>query len=332
MREADDGVTVEAIKATQHFLMFAPKAIDLPKLVATLRSQLSSTRQPLKVAAVNSVYQLVQRDAALMSKIGGDGLVQELFALLDDDPSIEGVRDAITSWLRQTADVHPSGWIDLCQRIMLRSAGSNQPVEGAVAVSSFVDEESQGLGLETEGGARPGAAAARTTSRWRTQLFALQCLHEVFLTVAKSGRLEHFDIVRARAVRANRRGLLVTRVADLIKMAFTASTAQVMDIRLEGLVVLRDVIEVRPGAFFELVPRLLTHPRAHRTSASLKISTSKKLSSSNSTRPPSPPPSLPPLLPTRTPRSSRRLFRSAPSSLGRESSRRSRRWVVSSSS
>ncbi|GAA5914098.1 hypothetical protein JCM5296_003575 [Sporobolomyces johnsonii] len=244
--EKDDGISVEAIKATQHFLIFAPDALDHATLVSNLRSQLSSTKQPLKVAAVNSVYQLVQRDAALMSKLGGDGLVRELFALLDDDPSIEGVRDAIMSWLRQTADSNPSGWIDLCQRIMSRSAGTAQKPDVAAAPSAmptFTDEESQGLGLEAEGGARPGAAAARTTSRWRTQLFALQCLHEVFVTVAKSGRREHFDIARARAVRANRRGLLITRVSDLIKMAFTASTAQVMEIRLEGLVVLKDVID-----------------------------------------------------------------------------------------
>ncbi|KAK4701730.1 HEAT repeat-containing protein 5, partial [Phenoliferia sp. Uapishka_3] len=249
VNEPDDGITVEAIRATQHFLMFAPRSMNLTKLVGRLRTQLSSTRQPLKVAAVNSVYQLVQRDAALMSKLGGDGLVQDLFALLDDDPSIEGVRDAITSWLRQTSDANPSGWIDLCQRIMSRSAGANKMTEVSnTPMMSFADEESQGLGLEADGGARPGAASARSNSRWRTQLFALQCLHEVFLTVAKSGRLEHFDIARARAIRANRRGLLVTRVADLIKMAFTASTAQVMQIRLEGLVVLRDVIENFSGS------------------------------------------------------------------------------------
>ncbi|GAA6010487.1 hypothetical protein JCM11491_006962 [Sporobolomyces phaffii] len=246
--EKDDGISVEAIKATQHFLIFAPSTLDHTTLVSNLRSQLSSTKQPLKVAAVNSVYQLVQRDAALMSKLGGDGLVRELFALLDDDPSIEGVRDAIMSWLRQTADSNPSGWIDLCQRIMSRSTGTaNAQVDASSTLPSvaggLADEESQGLGLEAEGGARPGAANARTTSRWRTQLFALECLHEVFVTVVKSGRREHFDIARARAVRANRKGLLITRVSDLIKMAFTASTAQVMEIRLEGLVVLKDVID-----------------------------------------------------------------------------------------
>ncbi|SGY43227.1 BQ5605_C001g00003 [Microbotryum silenes-dioicae] len=255
VNEEDDGIAVEAIKATQHLLMFAPDALNRQQLVATLRGHLSSSsRHLLKVAAVNSVYQLVQRDAASMSKVGGDGMVQQLFELLDDDPSIEGVRDAITSWLRQTAEANPSGWIDLCQRIMSRSTGAAKAVATAAAAasssgggggadttnaqSSFADEEIQGLGLD-DGGLK----ASKATSRWRTQLFALQCLHEVFVTVAKSGRREHFDIARARVVRANRRGLLITRVGDLIKMAFTASTAQVMQIRLEGLVVLRDVIE-----------------------------------------------------------------------------------------
>ncbi|GJN93690.1 hypothetical protein Rhopal_006747-T1 [Rhodotorula paludigena] len=243
--ERDDGISVEAIRATQHFLIFAPDALDHATLVANLRAQLSSSKQPLKVAAVNSVYQLVQRDAALMSKLGGDGLVRELFALLDDDTTIEGVRDAIMSWLRQTADANPSGWIDLCQRIMSRSAsaGAVKKADAQLAPGEVADEEAQGLGVDSENGARPGAPTARASSRWRTQLFALQCLHEVFVTVLKSGRREHFDVARARALRASRRGLLITRVADLIKMAFTASTAQVMEIRLEGLVVLKDVID-----------------------------------------------------------------------------------------
>lgn len=250
LEKDDEGISVEAIRATQHFLIFAPDALDHAELVSNLRAQLSSPRQPLKVAAVNSVYQLVQRDAALMSKLGGDGLVRELFALLDEDTTIEGVRDAILSWLHQTADANPSGWIDLCQRIMSRSASVDRRVEKAsvVVAGAVADEEVQGLGVSDDNDARPGAPTARASSRWRTQLFALECLHEVFVTVLRSGRREHFDVAQARAVRANKRGLLITRVADLIKMAFTASTAQVMEIRLEGLVVLKDVIDVRPGA------------------------------------------------------------------------------------
>jgi len=43
--------------------------------------------------------------------------------------------------------------------------------------------------------------------------------------------------------------LLFTRISDLIKMAFTASTAYVTEIRLEGLVLLKDIIEVNALRF-----------------------------------------------------------------------------------
>ena len=253
-QEPDEGVIVEAIRATQHFLIFAPDEIDEVRLVGQLSNHLASSRQPIKLAAVNSVYQLVQRDAVMMSKLGGNGLVEKLFRLLDEENGIEGVRDAITSWLRQTADANPSGWIDLCQRIMSRTINSVSTKAAASALPSFADEESQGLGLDLDSELpRPGGLASGprqgAQSRWRTQLFALQCLHEIFLTVIKSGRVEHFDITKLRnggvGLKGGKRGLLLYRVADLIKMAFTASTAGVREIRLEGLVVLRDVIEVR---------------------------------------------------------------------------------------
>ena len=92
------------------------------------------------------------------------------------------------------------------------------------------------------------------SARWRTQLFALRCLHRICTIVAQSGRREHLDIPYVRALNSSlaskgpqtirEKELLVSHVADLIKMAFTASAAYVTEIRLAGLVLLKDVIEV----------------------------------------------------------------------------------------
>lgn len=248
--EADDGIKVEALKSIQHFVMFSIESIDLPRLIQTLRKHLSSNRRTLKVASINSIYQLVQKNAILMSKLGGDKLVVNLFLILDEDPTIEGVRDSINSWLRQTADSNPSAWIDLCMRIVSRNtAAQAKAVEIEGQAGAFVDEESQGLDLDEDAGIHSGKV--RTNSRWRTQLFALQCLHEVFLTVIRSKKTEHFSaqVARSKGL-GNVRALMISRVSDLIKMAFTASTASIMEIRLEGLNVLRDVIEVSRMVFF----------------------------------------------------------------------------------
>lgn len=234
--EGDAGVVVEATKATQHFGLFAAAHLDIAQWIAQLRTHLRSAHRPLKLAAINSFYTLVQRQALVVSRVGGDALVADFFAQLDNDASIDGVREVLTSWLHQTAELSPSSWIDLCQRIMSRVAGGAEAKAAPAAQQpgALQDEEAAAIDL----GEEPGRNGAQQ-SRWRTQLFALQCLHEVFLTVRRSGRLEHFDTPAAGA----RQVLMSSRVGDLIKMAFTASTAGNAAIRLEGLTVLRDVVQ-----------------------------------------------------------------------------------------
>ncbi|TFY57214.1 hypothetical protein EVG20_g8633 [Dentipellis fragilis] len=243
MNEEDEGIQVEAIKCIQHVLMFAPEHVPIPQLVDQFRTHLNSSRRPLKLASINALYQLVQKDALLVSKIGGDRLVEELFAMLDGDSSIEGVRKVILSWLHQTVVYNPSAWIDLCQKIMSRTNASQQAADASVKSGPGFDDEGESLNIGTSNdGSTSGPT--RLTSRWRTQLFALQCLHDICNIVATSGRKEQLDLVLARKLGLSASNMLVSRVPDLIKMAFTASTAHVTEIRLEGLVVLRDVIEI----------------------------------------------------------------------------------------
>ncbi len=267
----DEGICVQAIKCIQHFLMFAPDHADVPELVQRFRGHLSSTtRRPLKMASINAFYQLVQKDALAMSKLGGDGLVEDLFGMLDDDQhplSVQGVRNVISSWLRQTVVLNPSAWIDLCQRIMARTTASQQVADAAAIHQQqpqvLRDDEGESLnvnsgngnpgGVGGDVGARANGRKNRLTSRWRTQLFALQCLHEICSIISNSGRKEHFDAVFARQQSVAFNGLLFSRVTDLIRMAFTASTAYVTEIRLAGLTVLRDVIEVNGGVNFPFI-------------------------------------------------------------------------------
>lgn len=247
-QESYDGVVVEATKALQHFALFASQRLDLVAWINSLRSHLKSNKRPLKVAAINSFYQLIQRHALMISKLGGNSLVEDFFAQLDGDAANDGVRQVLQNWLRQTADLSPCGWIDLCQGIMSRVStiaptGTTAPPKaerGALqdeeAATIDLGEESRGKGLGIQ------------QSRWRTQLFALECLHEVFVTVHKSGKLEHFDTPKEGASRQQYQQQqqvtqMSTRVGDLIRMAFTASTAINVEIRLEGLTVLKDVIE-----------------------------------------------------------------------------------------
>lgn len=116
--EDDQGVLVEVIKCQQHFRIFAPSTsiyqsesltifevifhpLDLSRLHPSMLCTNLSKRMPWRCP------RLVGIDWSRIS-----------FGILDDDSSVEGVRNVITSWLEKTVVYNPSARIDLCQQIM----------------------------------------------------------------------------------------------------------------------------------------------------------------------------------------------------------------------
>ncbi|KZT57919.1 hypothetical protein CALCODRAFT_495577 [Calocera cornea HHB12733] len=245
--ESDEAVVVEAMRCLQHCLMFARDFLDVPTIVLRLRRYLSSPRTPLKSSAVNGLYLLVQKDVLLVSKYGGDQLAEGLFAMLDADASVDGVRAILSSWLSQTVTTNPSAWISLCQKIMSQANNSQQALKTEVSITAPQDDESESLQVSGES-SDPKGPNARAIGRWRTQLFALQCLHDICKTLSAAGLREHVDLRFAKTRGLDVSNLLASKVPELIRMAFTASTAYVTEIRLAGLVVLRDVVEIFAGA------------------------------------------------------------------------------------
>jgi hypothetical protein len=73
---------------------------------------------------------------------------------------------------------------------MARTTASQRVADAATSQNVRDDEgESLNAGLSQESKADD---RGRLTSRWRTQLFALECLHDI---VASSGRIEHLNSI-----------------------------------------------------------------------------------------------------------------------------------------
>lgn len=265
--EPDERVNVEAIRCIQHFLMFAPKYLDTSELVPYLQNQITSLHLPLKKAAVTCLYQLVQRDSELVFKAAQPGLDTELFKMLDTDPQLSDVKNVIRSWLQETAVAEPSIWVNITKRIVTGSSGTVTETQKAAPTENisndndddeefgeddadgFVDEDDN-VDITTTVADASGMTAKLSVNveippRWRTQLFALECLQQTIESVYASGIREHFDLILARR-RRQQAGLgdfLVFRVPDLIRLSFTAATAHVNELRLAGISLLKMVIE-----------------------------------------------------------------------------------------
>eukprot|EP00842_Homolaphlyctis_polyrhiza_P005067 jgi/Hompol1/5561/HPOL_004542-RA len=228
----DPFVVVEAIRCIQNFILFARKYMDIQFLIPFLQRHLSGDSRAqvyqIRKASVTCLYQLTQHDPeTVLSATINNQLEEQLFALLDvetEEMVRDEIKDILTALLRHMAPGNPSRWIDLCRNILAKAAATDHstPVPAIVVV---------------------------LLPRWRTQLFALQCLHIVTEVVLATKQPEHLDMALARTKRAALLSdgkpcdFLVFRLPDLIRIAFNSSTANVVDLRLAGLLLLRDVIE-----------------------------------------------------------------------------------------
>ncbi|KND00764.1 uncharacterized protein SPPG_03877 [Spizellomyces punctatus DAOM BR117] len=291
--EEDPFVVVEAIRCIQHFILFAPKHVDIFTLIPFLQLQLTGNYNTqgylTRKAAVTCLYQLTQRSPDLVLEAAvNNQLEEQLFALLDmetDGTVRDEIRDTLTNLLKHVAPERPSRWLDLCKSILSKTGG---PVGAAPTVdiatianpasvigATHEEDDDDIFGVDhsdaeqagrTEGGGpasavgtAPGAPLSISAKlvllllmpRWRTQGFALACLRQLLFVMRDTKVKEHFDLGLARTA-VERQGrkldLLVFRLADLIRMAFSAATANVNDLRLEGLKLLREILEIFAAA------------------------------------------------------------------------------------
>lgn len=238
--ETTCGPRAYAARALQNLVVVSPSALSLSYIIDMIRSQLASAVLPLRTAAITSIYQLVRQDVNAVSRLGGDRFVEGLFAVLDSEPSVEGVGLTIQSWISQTAASNPSGWVEMCERVLSKTL---TPISTAPAIIGTA------IRLEEEETAQLGQDAASTVVerssglRWQTQLFVLECLSHLIRTIRDSGQPQHFDTSLARGMQVNRKAVLLSSVGDLVRIAFSAATAPVTQVRLAGLTLLKEVIE-----------------------------------------------------------------------------------------
>ena len=280
--DSDVFVVVEAIRCIQHFITFAPACVDVPMLIPFLQRQLSgdyhSQVPVLRKAAVTCLYQLTQRNPAIVLSSSHD-LEEQLFALLDtetDQMVRDEIKDILIGLLKFVAPTNPSRWLDLCKKILSKTgaASSTEPASQASrGIPVALNDDDDDMMHSDDGPKSPTHHSAPDTPvqvvivvllpRWRTQIFAMTSLRQCLNVVKNTSKKEHFDLALARRQKkvAESQGgqsdYLVFRLSDLVRMGFTAATANVDDLRLEGLQVLKDILEVSIGFTTWYLQRLI---------------------------------------------------------------------------
>ena len=235
-------VQTQALNCWENVYLYAPSKVDLRKYVRQLQQGLSKNEHGLHATAIDGLHNLMKRDAQSVLEVADEGLEDQIWTSLDKPGSQNGIRGIIEVWLEQTALNRTGEWISRCQELLTKTVARQievptQETKGdQSAAPNMQDEEVAGFNVSDEKGENGAAKpAGQELLRWQVRELALQSLSDVFSMCAKDAQM-HPNSTAGQ--------LLQNRVADIIRLAFLASTTSVVELRIGGLRLIDQVLTV----------------------------------------------------------------------------------------
>jgi hypothetical protein len=154
----------------------------------------------------------------------------------------------IRDWLQQTALSETELWIQRCHKTLTKTRVKVEelPPTSALkrATTDLPDDEVAGFASAIVGAGQEDstgdAVAGQELLKWQTRNFVMSCLSEL-LELVQEAILPDQTIPAELA--------LQQKVGDIVRMAFSASTANVVELRVWGLKILDQVLKVFLASF-----------------------------------------------------------------------------------
>lgn len=246
-KEEDAQVVIGSLHCFEHLSMYAAEHMDFMIYVRNLQSYLNAPEIGIQDAAIDGLYSLIKRGAERVLEATSEGFENQVWVALDGTPDHWGLRKIIGSWLQQTCLSAIGDWIEQIQRVMKQSrsdvdVGLEQETKTINAQPEVQDDEVAGFAAASANNqdtASNETGKEQELLRWQVRAFALDCLSELLATVSKEMTASDGNTPAGTA--------LQERLGDVIRIAFSASTSHVVDLRLRGVRIVDQILKVRPS-------------------------------------------------------------------------------------
>jgi hypothetical protein len=218
----------------EHLSLYAPGFMHYAEYVNLLQRYLNSDNATLRDVAVDGLYNMMKRNPQDVLREAQEGFEEQLWLVLDAIPYHDGIMNIIRNWMHQTCLAETSAWLRRFQLVLkmtrLRSQGTDDSSKSkGNGLPDLQDEEVAGFAAASDSvkaGQENAASSEVEPLRWQVTTFALECINELFAFVAK-------DVAANGDSQAQLE--LQHNIADVVRMAFSASTASVLELRIWGL-------------------------------------------------------------------------------------------------
>lgn len=241
-KEASARLRNESFQCLRHLCMYAPAHLQFAKYVQDLQATLSSDEDLLQSAAIKGLGELMKRNSSEVARVATSKLGDDLWARLDDEPENRSLQAMLQNWMQQTILIDTSEWIDKCQSILSRTRAKgtapSRVATAKTAMPDLADEEVAGFAAAAAAaqGETPDAAhEGQEFLRWQTRDFAMRLLSESMAIIQAA--MSPDRVIAAEEV-------LQSKVADVVRVAFSASTANVVELRVWGLRIIDQILKL----------------------------------------------------------------------------------------
>lgn len=235
-------VQAEGLQATEHMYLYDSRHVKFPSYVRQLQIKLDSSHEPISEIAVDGLYNLVRRDARKVFEDAEQGLEDQIWSLLNKYPEQEGIQNIVQAWLGQTSLTETGQWVMRCQRVLTKTTPKQEDTLSPVAekttgVPDLQDEEVAGFAYANgkDSSSAIAADSGQELLRWQVRAFALKCLSDLITNIGRDMELDAESVAGYA---------LQQRIADIIRIAFLASTSSVMELCVKGLRLIDQILTV----------------------------------------------------------------------------------------
>ena len=240
--EIDMPTLLESLKCLEHLSMYAPAHLEYTPYVLRLQQNIDSPSSEISSLALHGLFVLMRRDAPEVVRTARPGLEDRLWDCLNSQPGETSIENIFANWLQQTGSSDPAEWIQRCNTILTKTkAKIEKPKTAPIKETTgpdLEDEEVAGFAVTPSAvkeDETPAASSTQELMRWQVRLFAMECLHNLIAIIRKEA-----------AVSGESRGeaALQQKVADVVRIAFSASTAGVAALRVMGMQIINQVLKM----------------------------------------------------------------------------------------
>ncbi|EAQ91112.1 hypothetical protein CHGG_03047 [Chaetomium globosum CBS 148.51] len=242
-QEDDLEVRRASLVCLEHLSLYAPGYMKFEEYVKTLQGYLSSENTVLRDVAVDGLHNLMKRNPYDVIEAADQGFEDQLWLVLDSDPSHDGMHNTLRNWMRHTCLANTAAWLARFQHVLKMTRPKDIVKETTITKKSgtgidLQDEEVAGFA------AAPGATKDEKDTlsgpdveplRWQVTTFAMDCLNDIFILVAKDIATNGESVAQVA---------LQAKIADVVRMAFSASTSGVVEQRIWGLKIIGAVLKM----------------------------------------------------------------------------------------